>query len=192
MPRPWLTFQQAAELLSCSTRAIRQRVRSGGLETRITENGKRLVCPEPPELVPRGQSDDTRSGRRFIAGSIIELHKSQTVYLKAEVKRTRGFAIAGWVACGLLTVGLLGGTWWTTKSITASQMAFKSVQQHFDELETRTELEVQRASLLATEKARLKEDFLATEEAYKAVKAELWHLRKAVAKAHRPSLQVAG
>ncbi|MGN6504544.1 MAG: hypothetical protein ACTHM6_03175 [Tepidisphaeraceae bacterium] len=163
----WQTVEQAAVTLKCSTRTIARRLANGSLESRVDENGRRLVLVQvfsqanidedaadvasPTDITPHnapvvpaayvGQASDVTAPMLAVLQTTIDT-------LRVDSKRARSAAQWAWLGVGTMGLGVLAVAVLLTASLTKSTMLEKNVA------DTRAELAKTQSDLMNEHGAR--------------------------------------
>lgn len=162
----WQTVEQAAVTLNVSTRTIARRLANGSLETRVDENGRRLVLVQQI-----GASDTADTGNELAIGNddgdlvspaVTSGSSSQAMtmlsMLQATVSAARDDAVAArrsakwaWAGVGTMAAVIVVAAVVVSSSLTRS--AVTTDMLHGQLVETKTELKQTQAELMATRTA---------------------------------------
>ncbi|MDB5327732.1 MAG: hypothetical protein JWM57_3301, partial [Phycisphaerales bacterium] len=162
----WQTVEQAAVTLNVSTRTIARRLANGSLETRVDENGRRLVMVQQigigdtadtgSELAVSNDDSDLAAptisaGPSSQAMTMLSVLQSTVSAARDDATAARRSAKWAWGGVGFMTVAIIAaavvlGSVLTRSSVTTEMLTGQLV-------ETKTELKQTQAELMATRTA---------------------------------------
>ena len=162
----WQTVEQAAVTLNVSTRTIARRLANGSLETRVDENGRRLVMVQQIGI---GENADTGSelavsnddsdlaaptisaGPSSQAMTMLSVLQSTVSAARDDATAARRSAKWAWGGVGFMTLVIIASAVVLSSVLTRSSVTTEMLTGQLTE--TKTELKQTQAELMATRTA---------------------------------------
>lgn len=170
----WQTVEQAAVTLNCSTRTIARRIANGSMESRVDENGRRLVLVQtvtpasdrPESANPTAPIEQTSPATAIAtpvqqsdalvlpekAAGVLAVLQSTIDAAREDAKVARNGARWAWAGIGVLALTLVVSTIYLNQTATKAQTKATILEQQV--VETKAELGQTRNDLLAAHAAR--------------------------------------
>jgi hypothetical protein len=179
MTNEWLSIEQAAIALECSTRTIARKIKSGELETRTDEDGRRLVLicrPKlaEPEPAPEAVSQPTDNPRREMVvahgygGGEVVVKALQVIVddSRHEAQKARQTALYAWAAAVSFVLITGGVLFWAGTALTQDQVTTHVLKQQLDDADTAV-------AALKSERDDLRDQLTVTQENASRAEGEL-------------------
>ena len=186
MAEIWTSIQDAAERLGVSTRTVERRAKAGDLASRLTPSGRREVRIDTEPTPADNWSDSlsvlaNQSERQLqIAASTVDATRQLSAAYQGELKRARRVGLVAWLTVAALVAAIGAGTWWTARTLTATEGRLETEQATAktlgDRLEDTSERLIDTEADLRAERAtteRLKA-VIDAERAAQAAKPAAW------------------
>ena len=167
MPEPtWCSTAEAARKLNLSERTVWRRIGAGGLQSRLTADGRREVL-----LTPDASSDtaseavsalDHQAERNLqLAGAAVGQARELALHLQADLRAARRGARIAWSLAAALVIAAAVAAWWTTRTVTVKEARADLAEALLAETRARAQAEVLdltgRLAEKAADQARLTE-----------------------------------
>lgn len=167
----WQTVEQAAVTLNVSTRTVARRLASGSLESRVDENGRRLVlvqqigeaAGDEPAATDVPGSDETAlyvPTEASTQATVVQSSQAVTMLnvLQSTVNSAREDAYAArrsakwaWTGVAFMALAIVGGVGFLSSVMTKSSVTSTMLREQL--ADKKTELDQARAELIATRTA---------------------------------------
>lgn len=173
----WQTVEQAAVTLNVSTRTIARRLASGGLESRVDENGRRLVLVQ--QIAGGGEGHDGIDGpsdttdtvdeyvdthlsavaaplpptesRQAQTLAVLNVLETTLIATREDAGRARRSAKWAWAGVGAMAFLIVGSAVLVSSTVTRSVVTNDMLRQQL--AETKADLKQSQSELIATHTA---------------------------------------
>jgi hypothetical protein len=179
MTNEWMSIEQAAVALGCSTRTIARRIKSNELETRTDADGRRLVLicrPKPAEPDPApaavSQPNDNPVTSMVVAhgfgGGEVVVRALQVIVddTRHEALRARQTAVYAWAAAAALVIFTGAAVLWANHALSQDQVTTQVLKQQLNDADTTV-------ANLTTERDDLRDQLTVTQENAARAEGEL-------------------
>ncbi|HEX8324649.1 MAG TPA: hypothetical protein VF595_12145 [Tepidisphaeraceae bacterium] len=158
----WQTVEQAAVTLNVSTRTIARRLANGSLETRVDDNGRRLVLIQQINSVTPVETGETMEEAELALSDMPTGPSSQALTMMTVLQTTitaarddarsaRRTAKWAWAGVGIMSLLLFAGAAIVGSTVTRSVVTTDMLRVQL--ADTKTDLKQTQAELMATRTA---------------------------------------
>ncbi len=126
MNEQWVNLRDAARIMRVTLRTIQRRAKDGTLESRHNGQGKEVWIDL--DDIPQDDSDNDATatyfkeqakGQLLTTGALVQQADRLAETFRTELKQSRRWGRAGWIAAAILLVATVPAAWWTAKGLTS-------------------------------------------------------------------------